>query len=54
MNIQYHKEGLRSYFVTMIKHDCLFRFNFDVKRDVSTTKCSFSSGDEFHWLDLLG
>lgn len=39
---------------TMIKHDRLFRFNFDVERDVSTTKCSFSSGDEFHWLDLLG
>lgn len=39
---------------TMIKHDRLFRFNFDVERDVSTTKCSFSSGDEFRWLDLLG
>lgn len=38
----------------MIKHDRLFRFNFDVERDVSITKCSFSSGDEFRWLDLLG
>lgn len=39
---------------TMIKHDRLFRCNLDVERDVSTAKCSFSSGDEFHWLHLLG
>lgn len=39
---------------TMIKHDRLFRCNLDVERDVSTAKCSFSSGDEFHWLHLRG
>lgn len=39
---------------TMIKHDRLFRCNLDVERDVSTAKCSFSSGDEFYWLHLLG